>query len=398
MTLFSPAKTHGYVVLCYNPQREGIPTFLIYVGSTNDLNRRLASHNGGTGSVCTKEYQNHVLVACFVMQNRHDETNATLDYMQEFGTEIVRGGAFANFQIYGTAHITAIDTANDSCFYCHKNFAMGDHSKCRNNRQHLPTARYSRIPGLLLYAANQHPISNHYSDALIALREQQTYTVEQRDNIKLRMNQRVWADIEPHFIVSNPWLAIRDNVDACTLPGIVPKGEIICFADVQQNLAESHQNLAESQQNLAESQQNLAESQQNHDQSSNTLHMKSYEGSSHTTNSEVVLLRESPTIPENIANPDLVNLLEYVESGLSMSMTFDEWITHRSFTRLSINANQSGCAHGHNNCSCCITMTLDAAIYGLAHPEKYDEAHLNFCRDIVELNKRELAKKQMWSG
>jgi hypothetical protein len=37
------------------------------------------------------------------------------------------------------------------------------------------------------------------------------------------------------------------------------------------------------------------------------------------------------------------------------------------------------------------TLTMEQAIYGLAHPEEFNEAYLNFCRDIMEFDEQEKA-------
>jgi hypothetical protein len=70
-----------------------------YVGTTSNLDQRLAEHFSGQGSEWTKQYAPLSIVLTRPVTGTHDENNTTKDYMSRYGIHRVRGGAYAQLHL-----------------------------------------------------------------------------------------------------------------------------------------------------------------------------------------------------------------------------------------------------------------------------------------------------------
>lgn len=125
----------------YQSQREIIYVLSLadgnyYVGKTNDIVRRFDEHLRGEGSAWTKLHNARSIVQLEHSTSLFDEDKITLEYMNEFGIDKVRGGVYStlildeNQQQQITA---ALRNANNLCHMCGKEGHFIN--KCPNNKK-----------------------------------------------------------------------------------------------------------------------------------------------------------------------------------------------------------------------------------------------------------------------
>lgn len=92
-----------------------------YVGKSVDVAKRFEQHKNGTGSAWTKTHRPVKLLETRAITSPYDETNVTKDMMKKYGTDRVRGGAYANVRLTDEQR-TAIEhetrAADDACYKC----------------------------------------------------------------------------------------------------------------------------------------------------------------------------------------------------------------------------------------------------------------------------------------
>jgi hypothetical protein len=92
-----------------------------YVGKTNNPNFRLNSHFNFNGSAFTKKYKPLKILEIKPNCDDYDEDKITLQYMNKYGINNVRGGSFCSIKLDKSA-INVINkmnnSSNDKCFNC----------------------------------------------------------------------------------------------------------------------------------------------------------------------------------------------------------------------------------------------------------------------------------------
>ena len=112
-----------------------------YVGITKDLEKRFKQNFNSNGSAWTKKYS-PIQIIEFIAGNLED--SLTIEYMNQFGIENVRGGAFIRIKLPEHQLKTLqdiLDSENGNCFICHQ----PDHyaNKCPNkNKTNNPIQYY----------------------------------------------------------------------------------------------------------------------------------------------------------------------------------------------------------------------------------------------------------------
>lgn len=94
-----------------------------YIGKTNSIEIRLQAHFNERGSEWTKKYKPKSVVEKIETSDPGDEDKYTIKYMQEFGTDNVRGGSFCKIEL-DPAEKSVLDimikSRKDTCFKCGK--------------------------------------------------------------------------------------------------------------------------------------------------------------------------------------------------------------------------------------------------------------------------------------
>ena len=70
-----------------------------YIGKTNNPKFRMQSHFNSNGSAWTKKYKPIRLIELLNDCDDYDEDKYTLKYMEKYGIENVRGGAFCQIEL-----------------------------------------------------------------------------------------------------------------------------------------------------------------------------------------------------------------------------------------------------------------------------------------------------------
>lgn len=97
-----------------------------YIGKSNNPTLRIHEHfNGsGNGSMWTAFYKPTEVIAIIPNSSIYDEDKYTLEYMDKYGIDNVRGGTFSNPTLSGD-DIHMLNrlrwSAKDLCFYCGSN-------------------------------------------------------------------------------------------------------------------------------------------------------------------------------------------------------------------------------------------------------------------------------------
>lgn len=92
-----------------------------YVGKTNDLERRKQEHLNGTASTWTKKYKPIGIEKIIPNASSFDEDKYTLEYMDKYGVENVRGGQYASEALDERQRDTiqkSLWANNDCCNQC----------------------------------------------------------------------------------------------------------------------------------------------------------------------------------------------------------------------------------------------------------------------------------------
>jgi len=108
-----------------------------YIGKTNNPQFRVQDHFSNNGTSWTKKYRPIHLIEIIKDCDNYDEDKYTLQYMEKYGINNVRGGSFCEI-VLTNSNITTIQQiikgANDKCYIC----GNRDHfaKECKNiNKQ-----------------------------------------------------------------------------------------------------------------------------------------------------------------------------------------------------------------------------------------------------------------------
>jgi predicted GIY-YIG superfamily endonuclease len=94
-----------------------------YIGRTRDLGRRFMDHKDGRGSAWTRQHGGCKLIELRELKNPFDEDMITLEYMNTYGMDNVRGGSYVTNVLTDqqqTQITRACRSANDLCQGCGK--------------------------------------------------------------------------------------------------------------------------------------------------------------------------------------------------------------------------------------------------------------------------------------
>jgi hypothetical protein len=109
-----------------------------YVGKTTNPDRRLLEHNNSQGASWTKMYKPIEVIKIIPDCSNFDEDKYTLEYMNLYGIDNVRGGSFCTIFLSNIVKCTIqrmLNGGTDKCFTCGK--AGHFSNKCRYNQNNI---------------------------------------------------------------------------------------------------------------------------------------------------------------------------------------------------------------------------------------------------------------------
>lgn len=95
-----------------------------YIGKTNNPHFRLQSHFNSNGSYWTKKYKPIKVIEIIPNCDDYDEDKITIQYMDRYGINNVRGGSFVSVKLDESTISTLKKMKNgthNKCFVCGKN-------------------------------------------------------------------------------------------------------------------------------------------------------------------------------------------------------------------------------------------------------------------------------------
>lgn len=105
-----------------------------YVGKSDNVNNRIDKHKSNKGAIWTKKYKVIDVVEIKESNSIFDEMNTTLNYMDKYGIDNVRGGPWCDIHIDDTEkeYINKnICSIYDKCYICHSTKHIS--KKCPKN-------------------------------------------------------------------------------------------------------------------------------------------------------------------------------------------------------------------------------------------------------------------------
>jgi predicted GIY-YIG superfamily endonuclease len=94
-----------------------------YIGCTTNPKRRRIEHERGVACAWTTEHLVKNLIYLEKQSSEHDEDNLTLEYMQKYGIDNVRGGTWSQIELPEYTRKTIQDILvhrMNQCFHCHQ--------------------------------------------------------------------------------------------------------------------------------------------------------------------------------------------------------------------------------------------------------------------------------------
>jgi hypothetical protein len=92
-----------------------------YVGRTHHEEHRILQHFENNGSEWTKKYKPIKIVSKFISNDNFDEEKYTLQYMEKYGIDNVRGGSYCSVELSAADKTKAQQTIRsimDKCYKC----------------------------------------------------------------------------------------------------------------------------------------------------------------------------------------------------------------------------------------------------------------------------------------
>ena len=94
-----------------------------YIGVTNNIERRYNDHMTGKGSIWTRRYKPISIERSEIKRYKYEEDIMTLEYMNKYGIERVRGGSFCQMVLTEEEKKVIekmIKNEENKCFKCNK--------------------------------------------------------------------------------------------------------------------------------------------------------------------------------------------------------------------------------------------------------------------------------------
>jgi predicted GIY-YIG superfamily endonuclease len=95
-----------------------------YIGVTNNIEKRYNEHMIGNGSIWTKRYKPISIERSEIKRYKYEEDIMTLEYMNKYGINNVRGGSFCQMILTNEEKKVIekmIKNEENKCFKCNKN-------------------------------------------------------------------------------------------------------------------------------------------------------------------------------------------------------------------------------------------------------------------------------------
>jgi len=92
-----------------------------YIGTSENVENRIDQHFKGNGSKWTQKHTPVQLITKYKIKDLHDEDKITIQYMEKYGINNVRGGSFCSINLSdGEKEVLRkmIKTQNNKCFTC----------------------------------------------------------------------------------------------------------------------------------------------------------------------------------------------------------------------------------------------------------------------------------------
>jgi predicted GIY-YIG superfamily endonuclease len=107
-----------------------------YVGKSKNVDERFTQHVIGDGSSWTTLHEPLKILERKEIKTPFDEDNKTLEYMEKYGIDRVRGGSYTAVDLSATTIkeiLKKLDTANNRCYKCHDSGHFA--SACTNSKK-----------------------------------------------------------------------------------------------------------------------------------------------------------------------------------------------------------------------------------------------------------------------
>jgi len=170
-----------------------------YIGKTNNPKFRINNHYNSNGAEWTKKYKPINVIEIIPNCDNYDEDKYTLQYMEKYGINNVRGGSFCKIRLDKNNFITLeqmINNITDKCYICGN---KGHYANKCTSKEKIPTINLNEKCDCPASFFSTHRRKNCILNTILTFFDDENDDI---DELKTKSNVCFRCGREGHFVAS----------------------------------------------------------------------------------------------------------------------------------------------------------------------------------------------------